>query len=315
MTAILTLTMNPCVDVSTGTAHVAPEHKLRCQAPRYEPGGGGVNVARVLQRLGAPCLAYFPCGGRTGLQLQDLLRQERVSFQAEPVAGMTRESWHVHDQALAQDFRFVMPGPLLSAQEWQTCLQALPGLARGCSHVVLSGSLPPGVPDDFYASVIACLRGQGCSVVLDASGPALAHALRAGVFLVKPSLRELRDLTGSALEGPPAWQAAARQLVHDGGAEVVVLSLGAQGALLVTTDSTLYAPALPVTVSTTVGAGDSFVAGLVQALGAGLDLRGAFARGVAAASAALLGRGTGLCQAADVQRLEPVVQILDTLPG
>ena len=315
MTAILTLTMNPCVDVSTSTAQVAPEHKLRCQSPRYEPGGGGVNVARVLHRLGASCLAYFPCGGRTGLQLQDLLLQEQVPFNAEPIAGSTRESWHVRDQALAQDFRFVMPGPALHASEWQTCLQRLPDLARGCSHVVLSGSLPPGVPDDFYTSVIDRLRGQGCSVVLDASGPALAHALRAGVFLVKPSLRELRDLTGQALQGPPAWQAAARQLVDDGRAQVVVLSLGAQGALLVTADRLLYAPALPVAVVTTVGAGDSFVAGLVQALAAGRDLRSAFVQGVAAASAALLGQGTGLCQAADVQRLEAQVQILDALPG
>lgn len=314
MTSILTLTMNPCVDVSTRTERVVPEHKLRCEMPRHEPGGGGVNVARVLHRLGAPCLAYFPCGGSSGAQLQALLRDEGVPFLAEPVAGATRESWHVRAQAQAQDFRFVMPGPPLSPIEWQACLKALPTLARQVSHVVLSGSLPPGVPEDFYASAIQSLRALGCAVVLDASGPALAHALEVGVMLVKPSLRELRDLTGHALAKPSDWLAAARQLVQRGQAQVVVLSLGGQGALLVSAETQWYAPALPVPVSTTVGAGDSFVAGLVQALAAGCDLRAAFTRGVAAASAALLGQGTGLCQAHDVWRLEPQVRVQDSLP-
>lgn len=303
MTDILTVTMNPCVDVSTSTAKVEPEHKLRCEAPRREPGGGGINVARVAHRLGASCAALFPVGGASGDRLLSLLADEQVPAMVVPIAGDTRESLHVRDRSASEDYRFVMPGPELAAHEWQACLQRLRDLAVAPPYLVLSGSLPPGVPVDFYARVVDLMHERGSRLVLDASGPALAAALQAGVYLVKPSLRELRELSGQTLENEAQWRAAAKQLVDSGRAEVVALSLGKQGALMVSRQEALFAPALPVLVSTTVGAGDSFVGGMVQALAAGAVLREAFGRGVAAASAALLGSGTGLCQATDVERL------------
>lgn len=311
MTDILTVTMNPCVDVSTSTTRVEPEHKLRCEAPRREPGGGGINVARVVQRLGASCAALFPVGGASGAQLLRLLAAERVTAMPVSIAGDTRESLHVRDRSAAEDYRFVMPGPALAADEWQACLQCLMDLDAAPPYLVLSGSLPPGVPSDFYARVVRLMRERGSRLVLDASGAALAAALEAGVYLVKPSLRELRELSGLALENEAQWRAAARQLVEAGRAEVVVLSLGAQGALMVTREDTVFAPALSVPVSTTVGAGDSFVGGMVHALATGVSLRDAFGRGVAAASAALLGSGTGLCHAGDVDRLhrEVILQV------
>ena len=311
MTDILTVTMNPCVDVSTSTAKVAPEHKLRCEAPRREPGGGGINVARVVQRLGGACVALFPVGGTSGAQLLRLLAAEQVPTVPVPIAGDTRESLHVRDRSAAEDYRFVMPGPNVAASEWQACLQHLTSMAVVPRYLVLSGSLPPGVPVDFYAQLVRLMRERGSRLVLDASGPALAAALEAGVYLVKPSLRELRELSGQALESETQWRAAAQQLVDAGRAEVVVLSLGAQGALMVSRQETVFAPALAVPVSTTVGAGDSFVGGMVHALAGGASLRDAFGRGVAAASAALLGSGTGLCQSADVERLhrEVVLQV------
>jgi len=311
MTDILTVTMNPCVDVSTSTARVEPEHKLRCEAPRREPGGGGINVARVVQRLGGSCAALFPVGGGSGAQLLRLLAAEQVPAVPVPIAGDTRESLHVRDRSVAEDYRFVMPGPELAASEWQACLQRLANLAAVPRYLVLSGSLPPGVPVDFYAQLVRLMRERGSRLVLDASGPALAAALEAGVYLVKPSLRELRELSGQALESEVQWRGAAQQLVETGQAEVVVLSLGAQGALMVSQQETVFAPALSVPVSTTVGAGDSFVGGMIHAMAAGASLRDAFGRGVAAASAALLGSGTGLCQAVDVDRLhrEVILQV------
>lgn len=310
MTDILTVTMNPCVDVSTSTAKVEPEHKLRCEAPQREPGGGGINVARVVHRLGASCAALFPAGGATGAQLLRLLAAEQVPAIPVPIAGDTRESVHVRDRSAAVDYRFVMPGPELAAHEWQACLQRLTDLEVVPRYLVLSGSLPPGVPVDFYARVVDLMHARGSRLILDASGPALAAALEAGVYLVKPSLRELRELSGQALEGESQWRGVAHQLVDAGRAQVVVLSLGGQGALLVSGEQTLFAPALSVPVSTTIGAGDSFVGGLVQALAAGAVLRDAFGRGVAAAAAALLGSGTGLCQADDVERLMRDVVLL-----
>jgi len=311
MTDILTVTLNPCVDVSTSTERVEPIRKLRCQNPRREPGGGGINVARVLQRLGAPCTALYPAGGASGALLGRLLQQEQVPGLCVPIAGETRESFHVHELASRQEYRFVMPGPTLNEAEWQACLERIATRQPAPRYLVASGSLPPGVPDDFYARLARHSRASGSRFVLDASGPALAAALQEGVYLCKPSLGELRALTGQPLTGAAQWRAAVQQLVAQGRAEVVVLSLGADGALLASPAGLVYAPALPVEVQGAIGAGDSLVGGMLHALAGGASLRAAFARGVAAATASLLSTGTALCRPADVERLHAAVLLQD----
>lgn len=311
MTDILTVTMNPCVDVSTSTGKVQPIHKLRCQEPRREPGGGGINVARVAHRLGAACTALFPVGGASGAQLLALLNAEGLPTLSFPIAGDTRESFHVHDLSIGQDFRFVMPGPTLTEPEWQACLTRISAPDLRARYLVASGSLPPGVPTDFYARLARLAREWNMHFVLDASGPALAAALQEGVYLVKPSLRELSELVGHPLATQTQRLEAAQQLLDHGQTEVVVLSLGEEGALLATREGHTFAPALQVPVLSTVGAGDSFVGGMAQALAAGNTVRDAFAQGVAAASAALLSTGTGLCQPADVARLYREVVLVD----
>ncbi len=311
MTDIVTLTPNPCVDVSTTTPRVQPIRKLRCTEPRREPGGGGINVARVLQRLGSEVLAVHTAGGTSGARLVELLRAERVAALALPIAGETRESFHVHAIEAAQEYRFVMPGPTLQAAEWQACLDCVAALQPAPRWLVASGSLPPGVPEDFYARLAHHCRSRGVRLVLDASGTALAAALAEGVYLVKPSLGELRGLTGEALAEPAQWRAAARRLVDQGRAEVVVLSLGAGGALLAARDTLVEAPALPVVARGAIGAGDSLVAGLVHGLAGGASLREAFALGMAASAAAVLNTGTALGQPKDVERLRPLVVLQD----
>jgi 6-phosphofructokinase 2 len=175
--------------------------------------------------------------------------------------------------------------------------------------VVASGSLPPGVPEDFYAQLATRLAAAGLQLVLDTSGAPLAAALRAGVHLVKPSLRELQEVTGGALDSLDQRLAACRSLVRDGRAAIVALSLGAEGALLVAGTGAWHAPALQVQVLSTIGAGDSFVGGLVFALARGDDLPQALRQGMAASAAALLSGGTALCHPADVARLLPQVQV------
>lgn len=305
---ILTLTMNPALDVSTSTDKVTDTHKLRCAAAQYHPGGGGINVARVLQRLGSNCLALYPAGGMNGQRLRQLLDQEQVRSQCLAIAGETRESFHVHETASGQDFRFVLPGPALSATEWQACLDVVSALPAP-SWVVASGSLPPGVPADFYAQLTRLARARGSRVVLDSSGPALAAALAEGVHLIKPSLRELRELTGLPLETDPQRLAAARTIIAAGQAQIVALSLGEGGAMLVTAEQALRASAVPVAVASTIGAGDSFVGGLVWALSRQTDLAQAFGFAMGSAAAALLSAGTALCQPADVERLSRQVRI------
>lgn len=311
MTDIVTLTLNPCVDVSTTTPRVQPIRKLRCTEPRREPGGGGINVARVLRRLGSEVLAVHTAGGASGAQLVALLRAEEVPGLVLPIAGETRESFHVHATEAAEEYRFVMPGPTLQAGEWQACLQEVVALQPAPRWLVASGSLPPGVPEDFYARLAHHCRSRGMRLVLDASGPALAAALAEGVYLCKPSLGELRGLSGEALAEPAQWHAAAQQLVAGHRAEVVVLSLGAEGALLAARDTLVQAPALPVVARGAIGAGDSLVAGLVHGLAGGASLREAFALGMATSAAAVLHTGTALSQPQDVARLRPLVVLQD----
>ena len=307
MRDILTITMNPAVDITTSTATVAPTHKIRCGAPQRYPGGGGINVARVVQRLGGDCAALFPVGGSSGEVLKRLLDEESISSVYVPISGETRESFSVKESSTGSEYRFVLPGPDMGPTEWQACLDLVASFQPAPCYVVASGSLPPGVPTDFYARLAKLVQSNGAKLVLDTSGPALAAALEAGVYLVKPSLRELRELMGQPLETQSQWRDAAQTLVARGRAQVVVLSLGEGGAWLVTPSETCFAPAVPVQVVSTIGAGDSFVGGMVWALGRGLPVRESFRYGVAAASAALLSVGTGLCSQADVLRLHDQV--------
>lgn len=311
---IVTLTLNPALDLATTTAQVAPTHKLRCGPVQRFPGGGGVNVARVLHRLGADVEAWALAGGAAGAQMGALLAAEGVATRLHPIAGDTRENLSVVESSTGREFRFVLPGPDVTPDEWQalltdlTALMPEPGAERAAPPAtrwwVASGSLPPGLPDSIYADLARSARRQGVRLALDTSGPALAAALQAGVALVKPSLRELRELLGEPLAAPADWHRAAMSLVQQGQAEVVALSLGEQGALLATPGGTWQAPALPtVAQHGTTGAGDCFLAALVWALDRGDAPPEALRWGIAAGAAALQSPGTSLAATADVQRL------------
>ncbi len=300
--------MNPALDVSASVPEVLPDRKLRCDQPRYEPGGGGINVARAVHRLGGDALAWFPAGGPAGDLLQQLLRDEGVSQRVVPTRRWTRENLNVVERASGRQFRFCMPGAAVEEVEWRYFLtdDALPGDAP--AFLVASGSLPPGVPVDFYARLAVRARERGIRFVLDGSGEPLARAVEAGVYLLKPSLREFRTLVGAATEDESAIVDLARDVVTGRRwCEVLVLSLGDAGALWVSASggARLTAPAVPV--ASTVGAGDSMVAAIVHALVDGRTIGDAVRFGVAAGSAAVLNPGTELCHRADVERLEPQV--------
>jgi len=307
MTLIVTLTPNPAIDVSTSVGRVEPVRKLRCGPGSRDPGGGGVNVARVAKRLGAETIAIYPSGGLAGQQLEQLVRREGLESVAVPVRGETREDFTVFDETTREDYRFVLPGPHLRDVEWMSCLKALAALDRKPDFICASGSLPPGAPDDFYARVAEIAELKGVRFALDTSGPALKAALREHVHLIKPNLAELRELVGCALDEEGALIDACRALIADGRTEAVALTMGAAGALLVTPDQAWRAPSLPIQPVSTVGAGDSFLGAMVWALAAGLDLKEAFRHGAAAGAAAVLVHGTDLCRAADVRRLLPQI--------
>ncbi|CAB3789089.1 Putative ATP-dependent 6-phosphofructokinase isozyme 2 [Paraburkholderia caffeinitolerans] len=305
MIEILTLTANPAVDVSTAVERVIDTHKLRCDTASRYPGGGGINVARVIQRLDgaqAHCRALYLAGGVTGELLEQLLAAERVDSRRLHIAGETRENFSVKERSTGREFRFVLPGAPVEAAEWVSAMEACDALVPAPRYLVMSGSLPPGVPARAYADLAQRAHARGTRVALDTSGAPLALALEAGVYLVKPSLGELAGLAGRPLADEAAQLAAAREIVARRRAEIVALTLGDRGALLVSAQETIRVKALPVSVSSAIGAGDSFLAGLVVALRRGDGLAAAARLAQAAASATLLTSGTALCDAAQVQR-------------
>lgn len=302
MPPIVTLTMNPALDISTTAERVGPTDKIRCAEPRYDPGGGGVNVARTVRVLGEPVVAVFPVGAATGTVLGELLDREGVWTRRVPIAGATRESFTVDEYRTGDQYRFVLPGPRLSQAELEQCLARLAEVAGDAHYVVASGTLPPGGPPDFYDRVAAMARDLGARCVLDTSGEPLSHT-GAGVYLLKPSLRELRELVDRDLTGEAAQVAAARELVAAGRCEVVVLSLGAGGALVVTAGSADRFEAIPVAVRSGVGAGDAMLAGITVGLARGRPLHDAVRLGMAAGAAMLTTPGTRPCRREEIEKL------------
>jgi len=296
--------MNPALDVSTSTERVVSEHKMRCGVSRLDPGGGGVNVSRVIHRLGGHSFAVYAVGGPTGEAYRRLIEAEGVPARAVPIAGSTRENFTVAETQTDRQFRFVLQGPTLGEAEWRACLTALERGMQPGGFVVASGSLPPGVPDDFYARVAKLAHDRGAHCIVDSSGAALTAALGHGVFMIKPSRRELSELVGSALDTEQALTDAATELIARGSAEFVALTLGADGAILASKDGVVRLPAPAIVVDSTVGAGDSFVGGLILRLAQGWSPEAAFVTAVAAGSATSMLPATELCTPHDVTRLE-----------
>jgi len=306
---IVTLTINPAIDIFVNVGHVEPTRKMRCSAPKRDPGGGGINVARAARQLGSDVAAIYPIGGAIGKLLQRLVEREGIDSLVTPSHAETRENFTAYEKETGDQYRFVLPGSPLHPAEWEACLNQLASLPAKPQFVVASGSVPPGVPADFFARVVRHAKRLGAKTVIDTSGAALKAALDEGVTLIKPNLAELVELVGAPLDSDADRIAACRRLAADGRAQVIALTLGEQGALLVTATQAWRAQPMAIEVVSTVGAGDSFLGGLVAALTAGKPMGEAFRVAVAAGSAAVLTPGTELCREADVKRLLPQVKI------
>ncbi len=303
MTSVLTLTLNPSLDIATTTEQVRSTDKLRCDAPKADPGGGGINVARVMTRLGGSAKAIFTAGGPNGRALEERLAAEGIAGQTIRINGSTRQSFTVFERTTGQQYRFVMPGPELDASECRSCLDQVRTALSDVGYLVASGSLSPGMSTDIYASIAHIAKACGVRLILDTSGEALAAALDQQVFLIKPNARELRALAGDPSLGDDGLVSFAKELVSIGKCEIVALTLGEKGGVLITRDRILSVASPPVDVQSAVGAGDSFVGALTLSLTRKQDLVTALRFGVAAGSAALLTPGTELCRQEDVERL------------
>lgn len=299
MPTVVTLTLNPTIDKSTAVDTVASEIKLRCDSPTFDPGGGGINVSRAMHKLGAESIALYTAGGSGGAILGELLDAEGLRHQAIPIQDYTRENLTVFEKSTTLQYRFGMPGPTLTTAEWQKIIDVT--LSHDADYIVASGSLPPGVPDDFYAQLARRMQGGNAQLVVDTSGKALEAMVNTNFLLAKPNLAEVETLSGQKFENEDQLKEMTQTMIKAGHVQNVVVSLGAGGAAFISADDfrVMRPPVVPI--RSKVGAGDSMVGGIMTALVQGRDLADAVKYGIAAGTAAVMTDGTQLCRKEDVE--------------
>ena len=306
MPSIVTVTFNPAIDKSTSVPLLIHEKKLKGTQPVYESGGGGINVARAIKKLGAEATAIYLAGGYSGITFTKLLAEESIETIVTEIKGNTRENFVVVETDTNKQYRFNMPGPKIFEDEWQQCLRTIEQI-KDATYIVASGSLPEGVPTDIFARIATIAQKKNARLIVDTSGEALKKALDAGVYLIKPNLTELSSLLGKEIPINGVSNAA-RELINKGNCEVIVVSMGNAGAILVTKE--LIQQVKPPTVKrkSTVGAGDSMVAGITLSLSKNKNLKEAIQYGVACGTAATMNEGTELCRKEDADYLFTLIQ-------
>lgn len=300
---IITFTINPALDKSSRVESIRPDSKLRCEAPVFEPGGGGINVSRAIKKLGGETISYYLAGGPSGEVIEQLLEEEGVKQHVIKSKEWTRENFSVTDISHNHQYRFGMPGPQIPEEEWQNCLNIIKDIQPVPKYLIVSGSLAPGVPSDFYAQLAKVAKKKGIKVVVDTSGDALLKAAEEGVFMLKPNLREMGQLTGKKSISADEQEELAQEIIRSGKAEILLVSLGPRGAMLATKDTIEYVVPPTVHVESTVGAGDSMLAGFVYAHSLGWDISDVLKYSVASGTAATITPGSELCRKEDVERL------------
>ena len=309
---IITVTLNPSVDKSMIAQRVIPNRKLTVSDVRNDPGGGGINVARAISKLGGKAYALWSTGGSFGEILERLLDAESLDQRPIPIEGLTRENVIVTDRSSGEQYRFGLPGSTLSKKDQQTWVSSIGVLSPVPKFLVLSGSLPGETPPQWYADFIRSADRQ-TAIIVDTKKQALHEALRVGVYLIKPNVQELEEVVGRELCDDKDIERAGRELIAKGSTQIIVVSLGRGGAMLVTRDHARRFLAPSVKLRSKVGAGDSMVGGLVKALAEGRDIDEAVRYGVAAGAAAVMTHGTELCRRDDAERLVDRVEAKEHL--
>jgi len=302
MSSIVTITFSPCIDKSTSIPFLISEKKLKCTSPKLEPGGGGINIARAIKKLGSEAMAIFPSGGYTGQYFNYLMEKENIATTIIATENETRENIIVFEEATGKQYRFGMPGTELKESEWKQCLDAIAQLDHP-EFIIASGSLPPGMPQDIYARVAKIAKNKNAKFIVDTSGDALKYAAKEGVYLLKPNLEEFRTLTGVKDLNITNLEEVAGKYILNANCSIIVISLGENGAFLITKNEQYKVHTPIVDRNSTVGAGDSMLAGIVLGLSQGLSLKETLQYGVACGTAATMNPGTELCHKTDAEKL------------
>lgn len=302
---ILTVTLNPALDLSTAADEVRPDQKLRCDKAVVDPGGGGINVSRAIKIMGGQSTAMVALGGATGTRIAEMLKADGLSVIRLTAPGETRQSLAVRDRATDSQYRFVMPGPEWHKAHVSDMMAAIGEAARAGGWVVVSGSNPPGVAPGFEQMLTVRLKGGNARLLVDTSGDALLALAGSStpVDVLRMDSHEAEGLAGRPLPLRGDSAAFAAGLVQNGAAKSVIVARGADGSVIAGADGAWHAEAARVPVVSAVGAGDSFVAGFVLAISRAQPVEEALALGAAAASAAVMTPATELCHAEQVKRL------------
>lgn len=301
MAGIITITFNPSLDKSIDAPCLEPDRKLHCSAVGYHPGGGGINISRILKRLGKDAVTTYLSGGLYGKHIQQLLSQEDIQSDAVKIKGQTRENIILLDTSSNRQYLLDTPGPVIRPNEWQRLLDLI--AKQRADFIVGSGSIPVGVPEDIYGRLARIAQKQKAKLIIDTSGAALQHALHEKVFLIKPNLKELEYISGKESINKSETVSYARSIIGQGKCKNIVVSLAADGALLVSGKHELEIKAPKVTPASTIGAGDSMTGGIIYGLSKKMTLPDAVKFGVACGTATTLQQGCLLASKRDIQLL------------
>lgn len=303
---IVTLTMNPSIDMNIHVENMTAEKKLRTKPASYEPGGGGINVSRAIMKLGGDSISIFPTGGANGKMLLELLNNERIRTVPVEVKNHTRININITEDSTNNQYRFITPGPELTENEWHNCLNTV--LDQKPDYIVASGSLPEGVPDNFFAVLARLGHELGINIIVDTSKTALRKAVDEGVFLIKPNMNEIRDLIGYSASNEREIISAAKEVLAGSKSKYIIISLGAGGAVFISKEIVKHLRAPVVPIQSRVGAGDSMIAGVVIGITRGYSILDAIQYGVAAGTAATMTPGTELCRKDDTEKLYDIIK-------
>ncbi|HVK97640.1 MAG TPA: 1-phosphofructokinase family hexose kinase [Flavisolibacter sp.] len=301
MAKIITVTFNPTIDKSTEVKGLIPEKKLRCSPPIFGPGGGGINVSRALKNLGKESLALYPSGGHSGKMLNDLMEGEGLTYKIVETKNRTRENFIVLETTSNQQYRFGMPGNEIYEEECEALIHLIE--EQEADFIVASGSLLPGMPADILMQIAQIAKDKRSKLILDTSGEALKKALEVGVYLLKPNVGELSSLVGQEEVDDSMIENIGKEIIQKGQCEVLVVSMGAQGAKLISNNESIHIGSPVVKRVSTLGAGDSMVAGMVLSVSQKKSLREVLQYGIACGTAATMTHGSELCRREDVERL------------
>lgn len=307
---VLTVTLNPALDITTTTARLEPQRKLRCERAVETPGGGGANVSRMIHALGGASDAFVALDGPTGARWRRLAEAEGLSLIIEGAPGDTRESFQVAIDESGDFYRFILPGPHWDDVAGAQLARKLEAQIDSGAYrwLVLSGSLPPGMEARLPARIARKAAEIGIAVIADCAGPPLRHLLDAPLAILRLNRHDLAEAGVALGMADAAPDDIARSIVGTGRVEAVLYSLGAAGTVLVQPRGSVHFVPPAVEVVSLTGAGDSLTGTLVHALAYGSGIEDAARRAVAAAAATALQPGSRLADPADIERLLPDIR-------